>query len=66
MGISDKLGNLARKAQELTREHPEQTEQALNKAEHIVDQKTGGKYSEQLDKVAEQLKQRLGEQGHPQ
>ena len=65
MGISDKLGDLARKAQELARDHPEQTEQALDKAEHIVDQKTGGKYSEQLDKVAEQLKERLGEQGRP-
>jgi hypothetical protein len=34
--------------------------------EHIVDQKTGGKYTEQLEKGTEQLKQRLGEQGHPQ
>jgi hypothetical protein len=66
MGISDKLGDLARKVQEVAREHPEQTEQALDKVEHIVDQKTGGKYTEQLEKGTEQLKQRLGEQGHPQ
>ena len=66
MGISDNLGDLARKVQQVAREHPEQTEQALDKLEHIIDEKTGEKYSEQLDKSAEQLKQRLGEQGRLQ
>lgn len=66
MGISDNLGDLARKVQQVAREHPEQTEQALDKLEHIIDEKTGKKYSEQLDKGAEQLKQRLGEHGRPQ
>jgi hypothetical protein len=66
MGIGENLRALANKAQEVAREHPEQTEQVLNKAEHIVDDRTGGKHSEQLDKGAEELKRRLGEQAPPQ
>jgi hypothetical protein len=66
MGIGENLRDLANKAQEVAREHPEQTEQVLNKAEHIVDDRTGGKHSEQLNKGAEELKRRLGEQAPPQ
>jgi hypothetical protein len=65
MGIGDNLRNLANKVQEVAREHPDQTEQALNKAEHIVDDRTGGKHSEQLDKGAEELKRHLGDQAPP-
>jgi hypothetical protein len=66
MGIGENLRALANKAQEVAREHPEQAEQVINKAEHMVDDRTGGKHSEQLDKGADELKRRLGEQASPQ
>jgi hypothetical protein len=62
MGIGDNLGGVAKKVQNLAQEHPEQAGQVLDKAEHAIDEKTGGKHSEQLDKGAERLKQRMGEQ----
>lgn len=66
MGISDNLRDLTKEAEQIAREHPQETQQVLNKAEHIIDEKTGGKHSEQLDKGAERLKERLDEQGPPQ
>lgn len=66
MGIGENFRDLANKAGQIAREHPQETEQVLNKAEHIIDEKTGGKHSEQLDKGAEQLKRRLGQQAPPQ
>jgi hypothetical protein len=62
MGIGDNLGDMAKKVQNVAQEHPEQADHVLNKAEHAIEEKTGGKHSAQLDKGAEQLKQRIGEQ----
>ena len=55
MGISDNFRVLIRKAWQIAREHPRETEQVPDKAEHIIDEKTGGKHSGQLNKGAERL-----------
>jgi antitoxin protein of toxin-antitoxin system len=63
MGIGDTFNELAQKAKDFARQHPDKAEQGLDKLGDIVDQKTGGKYSTQIDKGEDMLQQRLGEQG---
>jgi len=41
--------------------HETQANQAVDKAGDMVDQKTGNKYSSQVDKVQEQAKKQIGE-----
>ena len=65
MGLGDKIGELARKAQEMAGKHPDKVEQGIEKAEGYADERTGGKHSDLIDKVGDQLKRRLGEQGPP-
>jgi hypothetical protein len=65
VGLGDKFGELKQKAQEVIRKHPDQVEQGIDKAKDYADKRTGGKHSELIDKGADQLKQRLGEQGPP-
>jgi hypothetical protein len=62
MGIGDKFDELKQTAEEMIRQHPDKVEQGIDKAEHLADERTGGKYTEQIGKGAEQLKRRLGEQ----
>lgn len=55
------LGNKAKDA--LNSEQGEQrSDQALDKAEQFADDKTGGKYDEQTDKVGDMADQRIGQQ----
>ncbi len=65
MGIGDKISELKQKAEQALRQHPEQTEQGIDKIERYADEKTGGRHSEQIDKGADQLKKHYGEQGQP-
>ena len=65
MGLGDKIGELAQKAQEMAGKHPDKVEQGIEKAEGYADERTGGKHSDLIDKVGDQLKRRLGEQGPP-
>lgn len=60
MGIGDKINELTQKAKGFARQHPDKVEQGLDKVGDIIDQKTGGKYSGQIDKGEEMLRQRLG------
>ena len=49
MGLFDK-------AKELAGQHADKVEQAIDKAADVVDEKTGGKYGDKLDKGAEAAK----------
>ena len=57
------LGGLADKAKNaLDSEQGEQrSDQALDKAEQLVDDKTGGKFDQQTDKVGDMADQRIGQ-----
>ncbi|MBA3806946.1 MAG: antitoxin [Solirubrobacterales bacterium] len=50
MGFADKLKDLTKKAQDTAVEHKDQIHQAVEKAEVMADQRTGGKYH---DKIAQ-------------
>jgi hypothetical protein len=49
------------KAKDFVEKHDKQVDQALEKAGDFVDQRTGGKHSEQIDKVVQQAQQRTGD-----
>ncbi len=51
------------KAKELAGQHADKVEQAIDKAADMVDEKTGGKYSEQIDKGVESAKGFVGDEG---
>jgi hypothetical protein len=50
MGITDRLKDLRKKAEDAAAEHKEQIQQGVEKAEAAADQRTGGKYHEQIAK----------------
>lgn len=61
----DRLKNLKDKAEELAQNHGDSISQGLEKAGEVIDSKTGGKYSGQIDTgvdKAQDLVGRLGEQ----
>ncbi|MEU6194123.1 antitoxin [Streptomyces sp. NPDC047061] len=66
IGGIDGLKNLADKAKDVAEEHGDAIGTGLEKAGDLVDERTDGKYTEQIDtgvSQAQQLVQRLGEQG---
>ena len=48
------------KAKDLISGHPEQAEQALQKAEDAINQQTGGKYADQIATGGDKLGEALG------
>jgi ElaB/YqjD/DUF883 family membrane-anchored ribosome-binding protein len=52
MGIADKLKGLTSKAEDAAAEHKDQIHEAVEKAEVAADQRTGGKYHDQIQKAA--------------
>jgi ABC-type transporter Mla subunit MlaD len=52
MGIADKLKGLTNKAEDKAAEHKDQIHEAVEKAEAAADQRTGGKYHDQIQKAA--------------
>ena len=51
MGLSDRLKEAAKKAEETASEHRDQMRQAVVRAGEVADQRTGGKYREQIQKA---------------
>jgi ElaB/YqjD/DUF883 family membrane-anchored ribosome-binding protein len=51
MGIVDRLRNLTGKAEDTAVEHKDQIRQAVQKAEATADQRTEGRYHEQIQKA---------------
>ena len=56
MGLLDK-------AKDLLGKHEEKVEGAIDKVAEVVDDKTGGKYADQIDKGAEAAKNLVGDEG---
>ncbi len=59
MGLFDK-------AKELADEHADKVEDAIDKVADVVDEKTGGKFADQIDKGAEAAKGLVGDEGEQQ
>ncbi|MFN8051828.1 MAG: antitoxin [Acidimicrobiales bacterium] len=57
------IGENAGKAQELLGEHAEAIEGGIDKVAEFADDKTGGKYTEQIDGAADKLKGLLPKDG---
>ncbi|CAM2771992.1 antitoxin [Prescottella defluvii] len=56
MGFMDSVKGLVDKGQELAAEHSDKVQDVIDKAADIADEKTGGKYSDKIDKAAEAAK----------
>lgn len=57
--MMDKAKDLADKAQDLAQEHPEQLDQAVDRAGDMLDKATGGKFSEHIDNAGDTVVERL-------
>lgn len=51
-----KLGDMANKAKEMARSHPDRADKGLEGAERLIDERTGDKYDTQTDKAAEAVR----------
>ncbi|WP_306360200.1 antitoxin [Nocardia sp. CC227C] len=63
MSLLDTLKGLVGKGKDVAAQNAEKIESAVDKAGGFIDQKTGGKYSGQIDKGAEAVKKAIPEQG---
>ena len=52
MGMMDNLKNLRVKAEKAAVEHKDELHDAVDKAEQLADQRTQGKYHDQIEKLA--------------
>jgi hypothetical protein len=60
MGLMDDAKELAEKAKDLASGHEDQAKAALDKAADLIDDKTGDKYKDQIDKGQEFVGEKLG------
>lgn len=60
MSLMDTLKGLVGKGKEVAAQNAEKIEQAVDKAGQVIDEKTGGKYSSQIDKGTDAVKSALG------
>ncbi|MFF3637989.1 antitoxin [Streptomyces sp. NPDC002250] len=51
-----KLGDMADKAKEMAKGHPDQADKGVDSAERLVDERTGDKYDAQTDKAADAVR----------
>jgi len=56
------MGGFMDKAKEFADEHDEQVDQGVEKAGDFADEKTGGKYGEQIDRGVDTGQERTGEE----
>ncbi|MBQ0988179.1 antitoxin [Streptomyces sp. F63] len=55
-----KLGDMAKKAKEAAKSHPDQAGKGVERAERMVDERTGDKYDAQTDKAADAARRSYG------
>lgn len=55
------MGGFMDKAKDMAGQHDDKVDQGLEKADDFADQKTGGKFDSQTDKITDQAQQRTGE-----
>jgi hypothetical protein len=51
VGIADRLKNLTKRAEDSAAEHKDQIHEAVQKAEAAADERTGGRYHDQIQKA---------------
>lgn len=56
MGFADNLKGIVDKGKELAAENSDKIEDVVDKAGDFIDNKTGGKYADKVDKVQEAAK----------
>jgi hypothetical protein len=54
------LGDMANKAKDALKQHPDQADQGVDKAAEFADERTGGQHSDQINKGRDKLKQQFG------
>jgi len=61
------FGKLVEKVKQLAGKHPDQVNKGVDQAEHVAEQKTGGKYDSQIQEGGDRAKGYLGtqDQGTP-
>ncbi|MTE18769.1 antitoxin [Streptomyces sp. TRM43335] len=55
-----KLGDMAKKAKEMAKGHPDKADQAVDRAERTVDERTGDRYDARTDRAAESVRRSYG------
>ncbi|MFF5029930.1 antitoxin [Streptomyces collinus] len=55
-----KLGDMANKAKEMARSHPDQADKGVDSVERMVDERTRDKYDAQTDKAADAVRRSYG------
>jgi len=55
-----KLGDMAKKAKEMAKTHPDQADKGVDSVERMVDERTGKKYDAQTDKAADAVHRSYG------
>jgi hypothetical protein len=60
MGITDRLKDLRKKAEDTSAEHKDQIQAAVEKAEVAADERTGGKYHDQVAKAGAKVEEYVG------
>jgi hypothetical protein len=58
-----KLGDMANKAKEMAKGHPDQADKGVAGAERVADERTGNKYDAQTDKAADAVRRSYGSGG---
>jgi len=59
MGLSDEA-KIAKQAEDLAKEHPQQVEEAVTNAEKFAQDRTDHRHDEQIAKGGDELEKRLG------
>jgi hypothetical protein len=54
------MSDFIQKAKDFVTGHPDQADQGLDKAEELVNERTGGTHSEQIDQGADKVRESLG------
>ncbi|GAA2333347.1 antitoxin [Streptomyces kunmingensis] len=55
-----KLGEMANKAKQMAKGHPDQADKGVEGAERAIDERTGNKYDAQTDKAADAARRSYG------
>lgn len=55
------MGGFMDKAKDMADQHDDKVDQGLEKADDFADQKSGGKFDSQTDKITDQAQQRTGD-----
>jgi len=60
VGITDRLKDLRKKAEDTSADHKDQIQAAVEKAEVAADERTGGKYHDQVAKAGAKVEEYVG------